>query len=119
VESVQSHFKHWRATITPLDQTRMEADPECPAPAACSDSACFDYVDASAIMNRPSYGTGGHAHSDIYRTEVARMIWHFMPDFRESALKQGGATAMLDTPNHPPVPLELETPSIPHQGGQP
>jgi hypothetical protein len=95
VESVQSLFKHWRATITPLDQTRMEADPECPAPAACSDSACFDYVDASAIMNRPSYGTGGHAHSDIYRTEVARMIWHFMPDFRESALKQGGRRPCL------------------------
>jgi hypothetical protein len=79
-------FNHWRAANTPLGQTLIEADPECPAPTTRSG---FDYVDASAIINRPGYGTGGHAHSDIYRTEVARMIWHFMPDARENAPKQG------------------------------
>jgi Alpha/beta hydrolase of unknown function (DUF900) len=48
--------------------------------AAClSDPASrFLYVDASPLIFFRSFGTGGGAHSDIYRVPMATMLWNFM-----------------------------------------
>lgn len=40
--------------------------------------ARFKYIDASNIIKFNAYGTGAGAHSDIYRSETARMIWQFI-----------------------------------------
>jgi hypothetical protein len=49
------------------------------------DAACladpasrFLYVDASPLIFYRSFGTGGGAHSDIYRVPMASMMWRFM-----------------------------------------
>ena len=80
VAPVQPSFTFRRAVVTPLGQARVELDPSCTAgrPTLTVPGA-FDYIDASALIHRPTYATGGNAHSDIYRTEVARMLWAFMP----------------------------------------
>jgi hypothetical protein len=38
----------------------------------------FLYVDASPLIFYRSFGTGGGAHSDIYRLPMASMLWQFM-----------------------------------------
>ena len=41
-------------------------------------SARFLYVDASQLITFRSFGTGGGAHSDIYREPMATMLWNFI-----------------------------------------
>lgn len=83
VEPIQPRFTHWRANTSLLGQTRLTADPECQPEHANQTTSPqtrpFDYLDASDIIHRQALATGGDAHSDIYRTELARMIWEFMP----------------------------------------
>ena len=35
-------------------------------------------INASSIINTPSYEKGGGAHSDIYNQEVAEMLWQLI-----------------------------------------
>lgn len=42
------------------------------------------YIDAGALISENAYGTGGGAHSDIYRTEHGRMMLEAMGYSRES-----------------------------------
>jgi hypothetical protein len=37
------------------------------------------YVNASELIKYESFGTGGGAHSDIYRPETARFLWSVLP----------------------------------------
>ncbi|MBQ0934252.1 alpha/beta hydrolase [Ideonella paludis] len=37
------------------------------------------YVNASELIKYQSFGTGGGAHSDIYRPETAQLLWQVLP----------------------------------------
>ena len=41
-------------------------------------ASAWDYVDASALVFYNAYGTGGGAHSDIYRPQMGQLLWEFL-----------------------------------------
>lgn len=70
-------FATYRTTLKPGQAAGSgEVDP----PVAPGDRTPrkFIYVDASNVIYFNSYGTGAGAHSDIYRTATARVLWSLM-----------------------------------------
>jgi len=69
-------FVTYRTTLKPGQAAGSgNVDPVGPGDGA---SRKFIYVDASNVIYFNSYGTAAGAHSDIYRTATARVLWKMM-----------------------------------------